>query len=108
MRLQNFMRTFASVGLVALASTHVASEPSLKSADVVPVKAAPRASQIQPMVAPVKRTAPQVVSPPAQAASNKKTAAKPAVPSTLVQPSPGNSKKPSIKTASKSPAKKTH
>lgn len=108
MRLQNFTRAFASVSLIALMSAHVASEPSPKSDEIVAIEAAPRASQIQPMVAPIKRTAPQAVSPPAKAAASKSTVAKPAVRSAQAQASPVNSKKLSIKTASKGPAKKAH
>ena len=112
MRLHNFMRALASVSLIALASMHVASGPVLagasspKPAEAVAIESAPHASQIEPMVAPVKRIAPQVGSSPAKAASNKKTVTKPAVRSASSATSPGNSKKPNIKTASKVPAKK--
>ena len=114
MRLHNFMRAFASASLLALASTHVASGPvvagasSPKPAEAVVIESAPRASQIEPMVAPVKRIAPQVGSPPAKAASNKKTVAKAAVRSASSATPSGSSKMPNIKTASKGPAKKAH
>ena len=112
MRPQHFMCVLASVTFVAGTSTHGLCEPAAsgnaaaKSTEAM-IEAAPRAAQIEPMVAPVKRTAPQVVSLPSKA-SAKRTAAKPAATSTSVKASLGNSRKPNIKTASKTPAKKTH
>ncbi len=102
MRLRHFMPVFVSLSLISVTSNYA------MCAEVEAVEAAPRASQIQPMVAPVKRTAPQVASPAAKAASTKKAIAKTAVRSAHVQAASANPKKPNIKTASKGPAKKAH